>query len=165
MHSHIFNEPEIRVLTEKKLAGMSLTMSLSENKTQQLWQMFMPVRKQIINSVSSDFYSIRIYPPTYDFSFASFKEPFQKWAAVEVSDFEGIPDTMKSFFMPGGLYAVFHYKGLNTDPSVFEFIYGYWLPNSQYVIDNRPHFEILGSKYHNNDPDSEEEIWLPVRLK
>jgi AraC family transcriptional regulator len=35
------------------------------------------------------------------------------------------------------------------------------LPGSEYFLDNRPHFEVLGDKYKNNDPTSEEEIWKP----
>ena len=63
------------------------------------------------------------------------------------------------------MYAVFEYKGLNTDTKIFEFIFGIWLPSSKYNMDNRPHFEILGEKYKNNDPNSEEEIWIPIKLK
>jgi AraC family transcriptional regulator len=37
------------------------------------------------------------------------------------------------------------------------------LPASGYELDDRPHFEILGERYKNNDPDSEEELWFPVR--
>ncbi|MFM9945765.1 MAG: GyrI-like domain-containing protein, partial [Bacteroidia bacterium] len=44
-------------------------------------------------------------------------------------------------------------------------IYGTWIPNSEYNLDNRPHFEILGEKYKNNHPDSEEEIWIPIKPK
>lgn len=29
-----------------------------------------------------------------------------------------------------------------------------WLPNSDYLLDDRPHFELLGDKYKNNDPNS-----------
>jgi len=32
-------------------------------------------------------------------------------------------------------------------------------------LDNRPHFEVLGEKYKNGDPESEEEIWIPVKEK
>lgn len=49
--------------------------------------------------------------------------------------------------------------------SIFQYIFGTWLPASGYYLDNRPHFEILGHKYKNNDPDSEEEIWIPVKPK
>lgn len=27
-------------------------------------------------------------------------------------------------------------------------------------VDDRPHFEVLGGKYQNNSPNSEEEIWI-----
>ncbi len=39
------------------------------------------------------------------------------------------------------------------------------LPNSEYELENRPHFEVLGEKYKNNDPNSEEEIWIPIKKK
>ncbi len=63
------------------------------------------------------------------------------------------------------VYAVFDYKGLNTDDSIFRYIFGTWLPNSDYDLDDRPHFEVLGKKYRNNDPASEEEIWIPIKEK
>jgi AraC family transcriptional regulator len=72
---------------------------------------------------------------------------------------------MEMFILQGGLYAVFDYKGLNTDNSIFQYILGIWLPVSDYVLDNRPHFEVLCDKYKNNDPISEEEIWIPIKTK
>ncbi len=67
--------------------------------------------------------------------------------------------------LPGGLYAVFFYKGLNTDLTIFNYIFTKWLPASEYILDDRPHFEIMGAKYKNNDPGSEEEIWVPIKKK
>ncbi len=65
---------------------------------------------------------------------------------------------------PSGLYAVFIHKGdASTAPKTFEYIFGTWLPNSEYLLDNRPHFEILGEKYKNEDPNSEEEVWIPIK--
>lgn len=29
----------------------------------------------------------------------------------------------------------------------------------------QPHFEVLGEKYKDNDPTSEEEIWIPIKAK
>ncbi len=84
-----------------------------------------------------------------------------KWATVEVTDFDKIPKGMEGFTLPGGLYAVFPHRVMDTD--IFQYIYTTWLPNSTYSLDDRPHFELLGEKYKNNDPDSEEEIWIPVR--
>lgn len=87
---------------------------------------------------------------------------FEKWATVEVSDFENVPDNMETFLLREGLYAVFDYKGSSSDGSIYEYIFWQWLPNSPYQIDDRPHFEVLGKKYKNNDPSSEEEIWIPI---
>ena len=92
-------------------------------------------------------------------------QEFDKWAAVEVSKFDAITEGMESFILNEGLYAVFDYKGLSTDVQIFIYIFTEWLPNSNYLLDERPYFEILGSKYKNNDPESEEEIWIPVKPK
>ena len=78
-----------------------------------------------------------------------------------------VPDGMECFNLDGGLYAVFLHKGAAaTGAKTFQYIFNTWLPASEYNIDTtRPHFELLGEKYKNNDPDSEEEIWIPVKLK
>ena len=107
---------------------------------------------------------MQIYTPTY---FADFKptNEFEKWASVEVTDFNNVPGDMETFILAGGLYAVFDYKGSSNDPSIFQYIFGTWLPGSGYALDGRPHFEVLGEKYKNNDPTSEEEIWIPIKAR
>ena len=156
--------PRIEKLNEKKLIGKRLTMTLADNKTGNLWRSFMPRRKDITNNLTNDLISMRVYKPTY---FADFKptNEFEKWATVEVSNFDNVPADMETFTLTGGLYAVFDYKGLSTDNSIFQFIFGTWLPGSDYELDDRPHFEILSDKYKNNDPASEEEIWIPIQPK
>lgn len=63
-----------------------------------------------------------------------------------------------------GLYAVFNHVGdASKAREIFGYIFGVWLPNSEYEFDNRPQFEILGEKYKSNSPDSEEEIWIPIK--
>jgi AraC family transcriptional regulator len=156
-------EPRIEIISEKKLIGKRMIMSLSDNKTSDLWRSFMPYRKEI-KSIDSNLYSLQIYGDLY---FADFNPntTFKKWAAVEVTDFNNIPNDMETFILESGSYAVFSYKGSSSDNSIFEYIFANWLPNSQYELDNRPHFEILGEKYKNNDPNSEEEIWIPIKPK
>jgi AraC family transcriptional regulator len=155
--------PRIITMQEKKLVGMHLTMSLSDNKTAELWKRFMPHRKEVNHQVSDDLFSMRVYEQDY-FSVFNLSRNFIKWAAVEVTDFENVPQDMEVFILPSGLYAVFDYKGSSSDPGIFQHIYGTWLPGSLYMLDDRPHFEILGAKYKTNDPESEEEIWIPVKL-
>jgi AraC family transcriptional regulator len=51
-------EPNIELLAEKKLIGKRMTMSLSNNKTGELWQSFMPRRKEIQNNLTNDMISM-----------------------------------------------------------------------------------------------------------
>ncbi len=157
-------EPRIETLQDKKLIGTSVTMSLANNKTGEIWKNFMPRRKEIHNNLSNDLITMAIYKPNY---FADLKptDEFEKWAAIEVTDFDSVPNNMETFILKGGLYAVFDYKGSSTDMRIFQYIFGAWIPNSDYLLDDRPHFEILGDKYKNADPDSEEEIWIPIKRK
>lgn len=155
-------QARIETLQEKKLVGKRLRMSLANNKTSELWRSFMPERGKIQNKVSAEMISMRVYDEALS---NDPHQQFDKWAAIEVSNFEQVPQGMESFILSEGLYAVFDYKGLNTDNRIFIYIFTQWLPSSNYVLDNRPHFEVLGDKYKNNDPESEEEIWIPVQSK
>ena len=154
--------PRIETLQEKKLIGINLKMSVINNKTGQLWGQFSPQIKTIQNRVSTDKISMQVYPKTYFQQFNPTTE-FTKWATVEVGNFENLVEGLHSYILEGGLYAVFDYKGSSADNSIFQYIFMEWLPKSEYEIDNRPHFEVLGAKYKNNSPDSEEEIWIPIK--
>ena len=157
-------QPRIETLSEKKLVGKSLKMTFANNRTGELWQSFSPRKKEITNNLTREMISMQIYNYSYFQNFDQ-KMEFEKWATVEVLDFINIPAEMDTYTLSGGLYAVFLHKGTNTDNSTFEYIFTTWLPNSKYIIDDRPHFEILGDKYKNGDPNSEEEIWIPIKPK
>ena len=158
-------KPRIETLAEKKLIGKRVITSFSNDKTFELWKSFMPRRKEILNNIGSELYSMQIYESLF-FNHFNPATAFEKWATIEVTDFNSIPKDMESFILPGGLYAVFLYKGTaGAASNTFQYILGTWLPNSEYDLDNRPHFEILGEKYKNEDPDSEEEIWIPIKLR
>lgn len=155
--------PTIQTIREKKLIGKYITMSLVNNKTFVLWKSFMPVRNQIKDTVGSDLYSMQVYDENYFQSFDPAAE-FKKWAALEVKGFDVVPEGMETYVLSEGKYAVFYYIGNpENGAEVFGYIFKEWLPNSGYELDNRPHFEVLGSKYKNGDPASEEEIWIPIK--
>lgn len=139
-------------------------MSLQNDKTLELWRGFIPQKKEIKNTISNHLFSVRVYHTALNDP-KDFNQEITKWATLEVSSFDSIPKNMNSLNLRERLYAVFDYKGLNTDTRIFNYIYGEWIQNSKYSLDNRPHFEILGEKYKNNDPNSEEEIWIPIKLK
>lgn len=157
-------QPRIEILSEKKLVGKSMKMTFASNRTGELWRSFLPRRKDVTNNLTSEMISMQVYNYSYFQNFDPNME-FEKWAAVEVTDFNTVPAELETYTLTTGLYAVFLHKGSNNDNSTFEYIFTAWLPNSEFLIDDRPHFEILGDKYKNGDPSSEEEIWIPIKPK
>ena len=159
-------EPRFITISEKKLVGKRIRMSLSANLTAELWQSFMPGRKEIRNKKNADLFSIEVYDQNLDFNDFNPTTEFEKWAAIEVTEFDTVPAGMEAFALTEGLYAVFIYQGAaNNSASFFQYIFETWLPQSGYLLDQRARFEVMGEKYKGNDPDSEEEIWIPIKLK
>lgn len=155
--------PTIKNFPTTKFIGKNLSFTYSDYRAFELWSSFMPRRKEIQNTIGLELYNIQVNPENFDFQPNT---AFTKWAAVAVSSFDFIPEGMETVEIQEGLYAVFKYKGdQSSAASFFNSIYTEWLPSSDYELDNRPQFEILGEKYKNNDPNSEEEIWIPVKQK
>ena len=157
--------PRIETTNEKKVVGKRLSMSFTDYRIGELWSSFMPKRKEITNNLNNDLISFVIYKPSH---FADFKPTnvFEKWATIEVANFDNVPVEMETYILPSGLFAIFHYTGLSSGSSAFyQYIFSDWLPKSIYLLDDRPHVEILGAKYKNNDPSSEEEVWIPIKVK
>ena len=91
-------------------------MGHANDRTAELWQSFMPFRKDIQNSLGEDLFSMQIFNGS--------DTEFEKWAAIEVSDFNGIPDSMQPYTLQGGLYAVFDHIGpASAFEKTFQFIF------------------------------------------
>jgi AraC family transcriptional regulator len=159
-------EPRIEIIKEIKLVGKKARMSFANNKTFDLWRSFAPRKKEIKNPIGPDLYSVEIYHDTAFFDHFDPIKEFEKWAAVKVKDFAAIPDGMDKLIIPQGQYAVFHYKGKPSEAqATFRHIYGSWLPNSKYAMDDRPYFAKMGENYKGEDPESEEDFWIPIKEK
>lgn len=155
----MFADPEIVELPASLLCGFSAPMSLQNFAPWTLWPRLMPLIPTMGHRATSDLISLRtfkaipVFGPTADPSFTY-------WAGAEVL---APMDGLEHLELPGGTYAVFHYKGRSTDSTIWRYIYSQWIPNSAWELDDRPHFERLGAKYKNDDPDSEELIYIPIR--
>lgn len=99
-------EYRIEQLEEKKLIGKRLTMSFAANTTADLWKSFMPQRHEIPHGVGHELYSMQIYPENFFEKFNPMT-PFEKWAALEVSDIQELPQDMEATILPAGLCRVF----------------------------------------------------------
>lgn len=152
--------PNIIELSEKTVIGIKSSMHHNQfEKIVELWKRFMPKRVLIKNTVNTAFIALQEYS-----DFNNMETSFKIWACVEVTDLNIIPEGMANCIIPKGDYAVFLHKGMNASVT-YQKIMSDWLPNSGYEIDNRPHFQVMGKKYKNGSIDSEEDFYVPIRLK
>ena len=149
----------IAIIEPKKLIGFSITTSFQDDKTQIVWKKFMMRRNEIVNQTSNQLFSLQIYPENF-----TANQTFRKYALAEVSDFNNIPNDFERFELESGKYLVFNYQGKAEHGSeIFRYIFQNVIPENQFEVDNRPHFEIFGEDYNPNDDSAEEEIWIPIR--
>lgn len=148
----------------KKFIGVSTKTSLTNDKTAKVWQQLMPRLKEVKNLISSDLFSLQVYDFENFNSFSPITE-FTKHALIEVKNYDFIPDKFEQFELPAGKYAVFLHKGTSAEfPKTAQYIYAEWLPKSDFELDDRPHFEVLGDNYKGHEnPESEEEVWIPIK--
>ena len=154
-------EPRIQEFQGVLLCGINVPMELRSFNPERARGLLMPQLYKISTRLSSDLISLRDFEGVPVFGPVA-NPTFTYWAAVEVAQEN---EHFEHLEVPQGTYAVFAYKGLSTDHSIWRYIYGTWIPNSPYTLDNRPHFERLGADYKNNDPSSEEKLWIPIARK
>jgi AraC family transcriptional regulator len=165
--SHPAMENRIETLEPTLICGKSLKMSFQNDRTFELWQSFMPLLKGITDRKDSYLISLLAFENPIDPKQFDPSAEFTKWAAVPlVKDHSGSFEKLDLYTISGGLYAVFKHRGPASEFSKsMQYIYGEWLPDSDYELDGREHFEILPQGYRPDDPNAEEDIWIPIRKK
>jgi AraC family transcriptional regulator len=159
-------QPKIEVVDAKKLVGFSKRMSLAEDSTAEVWRRLMPRRSEIVNRATTSYISMRIYSKpamTVEETLALTTE-FDKWAAIEVTDWSAVPEGMQRHSLSPGRYAVFVHRGPASEfAATMRFIFGTWLPASAYELDDREHFEVIPEGWNPSSRDAWEEVWVPIR--
>ena len=156
-------ESRIEHIEGKRLIGLRSAMSLAENTTPLLWRSFMTRRHEVKYRTTSEYISMQVYDGAGKNQFSP-TTVFEKWAVVEVSSHDFIPEGMEGYTLHGGTYAVFIHKGpANLAPKTMQYIFGTWLPNSDYELDDREHFEVLQEGYDPSDINAQEEFWIPIK--
>jgi len=163
----MISAPVIKDIEPKKLIGIRIATSLADDKTSLLWNRFMKLKASIKNTKAEKLFSVQVYGEKFMTGEFDTQSPFSKWAATEVLDFDEIPKGLEKLEIPAGKYAVFTHEGTAKEfAETSTYIFNEWLPGSDYSLDNRPHFEILGEDYKGpEDPDSKEDIWIPIKVK
>ncbi len=169
LKTNISLKPEIIGTQQKKLIGLHCKTSLLQNNIPTLWKIFMRRKHEIVERIDNGWYGISGYSSANGFEPNRFSSSsmIEKWATVEVKNFDLIPSEMVSYKLTGGNYAKFIHRGGKKNVQMsFEYMYSVWLPNSIYELDDRDHFEHYPKDYKGpENPESELAIYLPIKLK
>lgn len=151
-----------RIETKPEFQAVGIWVTARYEDTSEIpskWQEFVKRMDEIGNAVNSgDHLGIAMRDG---------KEDFDYLIGLEVSSADHVPDGMKAVTVPTHEYAVFTHKGLiGRIGETYQYIYGEWLPQSEYNRAPAPFTEVYGEKFCNGaTDDSECEIWIPIVKK
>lgn len=144
-----------------RLRGISITNSLREDNTHELWKNFILNLKRSSITTESRKFNIRQYPDSY-FNNIDLDRKFISIAAIESIHLGRDILDLGYFDIPPGTYAVFTYNAnLVAADEFFKSIFTKILSKAKLEIDTRPHFEIL----HEFENSAIETVFIPVKSK
>jgi len=161
LQNRLIMEPEIVTRPEMKVVGTPHQYQELDLNVEMLWFDFQHKVNQISNRLGSEAFGIyEEYFETED------SLGFSYICAVEVSDFDDVPEGMISRIIPEQMYAVFRHKGsISSLPETLKYIWGSWLPKSNYEYVEKPDFELYSPGIQPEDPDHIISLCIPVSKK
>jgi len=162
----MIEEPKIIELAGTRLLGSRVRTSFVNDRTSELWRRFRTVSSTVSGRIGGESYSVKVYDESYSFERFDPTAEFDKWAAVAAGDDADVPEGLELLIIPAGKYAEFVHVGpASAAPRTFGYIFGVWLPASEFELDLRPHFEILPEGYDPFDEQAEEKVLIPLRQR
>jgi AraC family transcriptional regulator len=125
------------------------------------WEKFLPRKKEIRHQIGKELYGLAL---STELELRERKLSYL--ACVETSDLEQkIPD-FEYVQISGGSYAAFENRGLAQQrSSLLDFIYGIWLPSSNYERGRDYDFEVFDRRYSLGNLDSISTLYIPLKSK
>lgn len=151
-------EPEIVTRPKTNAVGIATRYTEAELDYATMWMPFAPHAERLAHRVGSHFFGI----------YEEYEEEeddvgFTYVCAMEVENFDNVPEGMVTRTLPEQLYAVFrHDDEAPSIPQTMKYIWGSWLPKSKYEYSERPDFELFPKA---NEFGSHKPIHLHVPIR
>jgi len=161
LQNELSMEPQIITRPEIKLIGIANQYDEDDLSLPRLWSAFGPHKDKIKNRLNNESFGI----------YESYEEDgddvsFTYVCCAPVENFDHIPQGMTARKLPEQMYAKFIHKGdINKLDKTLKYIWGSWLPKSNFEYDEKPDFELYPPGYNVTDPQSEMTLHIPVRQK
>lgn len=154
-------EPEIIEQPAMKIVGIATQYDDGDLSLPKLWSAFRPYRDSIPNRVGSDFFGIyECYEEDDD------NTRFVYICSAQVENFDDVPDGLITRELDAQIYARFTHTGpIARLEDTLRYIWGSWLPKSDYQYANKPDFELLPAGFNDADPNNKIYLNIPVTRK
>lgn len=154
-------EPEIITQAAIKLVGIANQYDNADLSLSRLWSGFAPYRNKITNRIGD--YSFGIYE---SYEEKGDEVSFSYVCTVPVSSFDQVPEGMITRELPEQMYAKFTHRGPITNlDQTLKYIWGSWLPKSNYLYVEKPDFELYPPGYKGSDQNNEFYLHIPIQPK
>ncbi|WP_231101505.1 AraC family transcriptional regulator [Pseudoalteromonas luteoviolacea] len=161
LQNNLSMEPEIISQPAMKIVGIANQYDDGDLSLPKLWSGFRPYRDKIPNRVGTDFFGIyECYEESEDVT------RFVYICSAQVENFDDVPDGLITRELEAQTYARFTHIGpLSKLEDTLRYIWGSWLPKSQYEYANKPDFELLPAGFNNADPNNKIYLNIPITKK
>lgn len=161
LQNRISMEPEIIQHPAMKIVGIANQYDDGDLSLPKLWSAFYPYRDNIPNRVGSDFFGIyECYEESDDHT------TFVYICSAQVENFDDVLEGMITRELEAQTYARFtHVGSLAQLEDTLRYIWGSWLPRSDYEYAEKPDFELLPAGFNDADPDNKLYLNIPVKAK
>jgi len=164
-HYHLSHrlETEPSIVTRPKMlvVGQANHFVGKELSLKEVWSGFKPEMDQVPNRVGKLGFGI------YEAYYEDGKEVgFTYWCAVEVANFDDVPERFQAREISEQSYALFtHHGPLPELYKTMKYIWGSWLPKSKYEYAPSPELEIYPANYMATEQDAQLQLYIPVTTK
>jgi len=161
LEEKITRQPRIIEKPSALYVGIDKKFHENESDYLTLWKPFKTYMGKIPNQIPNAYFGI------YDaFEESNNDVYFTYMCCAQVNSLKDIPTGLVGKKIDQQLYAVFTHKGsLMTLKETFKYIWGTWLPNSNYDYHPTPDFELFPENYDASSPDSSVELYIPIKAR
>ena len=164
LQNELSMEPEIITRPAVKLVGIAQQYDSADLSLPKLWSAFRPYRDQIKNRVGD--HSFGIYEAYEEHGDEGEDVTFSYVCCTPVANFDHVPEGMTTRELPEQMYAKFIHRGsITTLDQTLKYIWGSWLPKSDFDYVERPDFELYPPNYNVADPKAEMALHIPIQPK
>ncbi len=154
-------EPEIVTRPEVKVIGVARQYREEDLNIETLWSAFRSNVHRISNRVGHNAFGI--YEEYHE---SGDGVGFNYICSVEVTGFEDVQEGIITRLIPEHLYAAFRHEGpISFLPETLKYIWGSWLPKSDYEYVEKPDFELYAPAAEPENPDKTLFLYIPISAK